>query len=78
VSLSATTAQLLSASRDGDSTTFLGSLCQCFTALSEKFFLTPNLSLSWHNFLGCYKGEEADPTVLQPPISSCREQYGVP
>jgi len=37
-------------SRDGDSTTSLGSLFQCFTTLSvKKFFLISNLNLPWHN-----------------------------
>jgi len=37
-------------SRDGDSSTALGSLVQCLTALSvKKFFLISNLNLPWHN-----------------------------
>ena len=44
-SLSATSTWLLNTSRDGDSTTFMGSLCHCLTALSEKkFSLIPNLN----------------------------------
>ncbi|KAK4829388.1 LOW QUALITY PROTEIN: hypothetical protein QYF61_003728 [Mycteria americana] len=35
---------------DGDSTTSLGSLCQCLTTLSMKtFFPISNLNLPWHN-----------------------------
>lgn len=34
----------------GDSTAFLGSLCQCImTLLEKKFFLVSNLKLLWHN-----------------------------
>lgn len=36
----------LSASRDGDSTSFLGSLFQCFTTLSMIFFFPPNESIT--------------------------------
>ena len=47
--LSATSTCFLNTSRDGDSTTSLGSLCQCLTTLSEKnFFLISNLNLPWH------------------------------
>ena len=49
--LSTTSPQFLNTSRDGDSTTSLGSLCHCSTALSEKkFFLISNLNLHWRNF----------------------------
>jgi len=57
----------LNTSGDGDSTTSLGSLFQCFTALSEKiFFLISNLKLPWRNLRHllsycCYLGEEAEP-----------------
>jgi len=41
---------LLNTSRDGDSTTYLGSLFQFLTALSvNKFFLISNLNLPWCN-----------------------------
>jgi len=47
-SLSATSTWLLHTSRN--STTSLGSLCHCLTALSEKkYFLISNLNLPWHN-----------------------------
>jgi len=46
--LSATSTCFLNTSRDSDSTTSLGSLCQHLTTLSEeKFFLISNLSLPW-------------------------------
>ena len=37
-SLSATSPHFLNTSRDSDSTTSLGSLCHCLTALSEEMF----------------------------------------
>ena len=44
--LSATSTWLLDTSRDSDSTTSLGILCHCLTALPEdKLFLIFNLSL---------------------------------
>ncbi|EOB03656.1 hypothetical protein Anapl_02449, partial [Anas platyrhynchos] len=44
ISLSSTSKRLLKTSRDGDSTTSLGSLFQCLATLSvKKFFLTSNL-----------------------------------
>ncbi|KAK4829075.1 hypothetical protein QYF61_002019, partial [Mycteria americana] len=50
MSLSTTSTHLLNTSRDGDSTTSLGSLLQCLTTLSVKtFFLISNLNLPWHN-----------------------------
>jgi len=46
--LSAISTIFLKPSRDGDSTTYLGSLFQYLTTPSErKFFLIPNLILSW-------------------------------
>jgi len=50
MSLSATSWCFLNTSRDSDSTTSLGSLCQCLTSLSEKkFLLISNLILPWCN-----------------------------
>ena len=47
MSLSATSTRFLNASRDGDSTTSLGSLCQCLTTLSDKkCCLIPSLKSS--------------------------------
>jgi len=44
MALSATSTRLWNTSRDGDSTTSLGSLCHCLTAPSEeKCSLTPGL-----------------------------------
>ena len=57
----------LSISRGSDSTTSLGSLFQCLTTLSEKFFLMLNLNLPWRILrpfpliLSQLHGEEADP-----------------
>ena len=50
MSLSTTSKQFLNTSKDGDSTTSLGSLFQCLTTLSvKKCFLISNLNLPWHN-----------------------------
>ncbi|KAK4820465.1 LOW QUALITY PROTEIN: hypothetical protein QYF61_027747 [Mycteria americana] len=50
MSRSTTSTHLLNTSRDGDSTTSLGSLCQCLTTLSvQKFFLISSLNLPWCN-----------------------------
>ena len=50
MSWSATPKCFLNTSRDGDSTTSLGSLFQCQTTLSvKKFFITASLNLSWRN-----------------------------
>ena len=50
MSLSTTSKQFLNTSRDGDSTTFLGSLFQCLTTLSVKqIFLIANLNFPWYN-----------------------------
>ena len=46
--LSVTSTHLLNTSRDGDSTTSLGSLFQCLITLSvKKFFLISNLNFPW-------------------------------
>ena len=45
-----TSKRFLNTSNDGDSTTSLGSLCQCLTIFSVKtFFLISNLNLPWCN-----------------------------
>ena len=50
MSLSTTSRWFLNTFRDGDSTTYLGSLFQCLTTLSvKKFFLISNLNLPWLN-----------------------------
>ncbi|KAK4810608.1 hypothetical protein QYF61_007345 [Mycteria americana] len=62
--------------RDGDSTTSLGSLFQCLTTLSvKKFSLISNLNLPWHNLrlfplvLSLVNWEKRlTPTSLQPPF----------
>ncbi|KAK4811306.1 hypothetical protein QYF61_023358 [Mycteria americana] len=69
MSQSATSTRLLNTSRDGDSTTSLGSLFQCLTTLSvKKFFpnihskplLTQLEAISSHP-IASYLGEETDP-----------------
>ncbi|KAK4820813.1 hypothetical protein QYF61_007207 [Mycteria americana] len=60
---------------DGDSTTSLGSMFQCLTTLSVKFFLIPNLNVSRRNLrpfplvlsLVTWK-KRPTPTSLQPPF----------
>ena len=51
MSLSATSTWFLNTSRDGDSTTLLGSLFKCVTILSKnKFSQISNLNFPWHNW----------------------------
>ncbi|KAK4829616.1 LOW QUALITY PROTEIN: hypothetical protein QYF61_005743 [Mycteria americana] len=76
MSLSTSSKCLLNTSRDGDSTTSLGSLFQCLTTLLVKtFFLTSNLNLPWRNLrpfplvLSLVNWEKRlTPTSLQPPF----------
>ena len=50
MALSTTSKWFLNTSRDGDSTTSLGSLFQCLTTFCvKKFFLISNLNLPWLN-----------------------------
>ena len=50
MSWSTTSTRFFNTSRDGDSTTSLGSLFQCLTTVSvKKFFLISNLNFPWHN-----------------------------
>ena len=64
MSLSTTSKRFLNTSRDGDSTTSLGSLSQCLTTLSvKKFFPISNLNLPRHNF-------RPFPLVLKSPPRS--------
>jgi len=66
MSLSATSTWSWNTSRDGESTTSLGSLCHCLTTLYEKkCFLISNLKLSWHNL-------RPFPLVLS--LVTCNEQ----
>ncbi|KAK4832220.1 hypothetical protein QYF61_021067, partial [Mycteria americana] len=75
MSLSTTSTRLLNTSRDGNSTTSLGSLFQCLTTLSvNKFFLISNLNPPWCNLrpfplvLSLVTWEKRPtPTWLQPP-----------
>ena len=54
MSWSATSTRFFNTSRDGDSTTSLGSLFQCLTTLSvKKFFWRSNLNLPWCNSTPC-------------------------
>ena len=77
ISRSTTSTHFLNTSRDGDSTTFLGSLFQCLTTLSvKKFFLISNLNLPWCNLrplpliLSLVTWEKRPTlTSLQPPFS---------
>jgi len=51
MSLSTTSTLLLNTSRDGGSTTALGSVLHCLTTLSmNNFFLMSSLNFSWCNF----------------------------
>ena len=50
MSLSIASALPLNTSRDGDSTTLLGSTFQCITTLSEKFFLISKQNIPWYNW----------------------------
>ncbi|KAK4833022.1 LOW QUALITY PROTEIN: hypothetical protein QYF61_027404 [Mycteria americana] len=76
MSLSTTSTRLLNTSRDGDSTTSLGSLFQCLITLSvNKFFPVSNLNLPWHNLrpfslvlLLVALEKRLTPTSLQPPV----------
>ena len=47
MTLSATSTCFLNTSRDGDSTTPLGSLCLCLTTVSEKNFFFPKIISMW-------------------------------
>ena len=66
----------LNTSRDGDSTTSLGSLFQCLTTLSvKKFFLIYSLNLPWRNLrllplvlLLVTREKRPTPASLQPPF----------
>jgi len=69
-SLSATSPRFLDTSRDGDSTTSLGSPSQSNTTLSEKkFFLTSDPILPWHNL---------KPLLLIPSLLSQRRDQPPP
>jgi len=66
MSLSTTSKRFLNTSRDGDSTTSLGSLFQCLTTLSvKKCFLISRLNLPCHNL-------RPFPLVLSPVSSEKR------
>ena len=53
MSLSTTSKRFLNTSRDGDSTTSLGSPFQCLTTLPvKKFFLISSLNLPWDVIIG--------------------------
>jgi len=66
MSLSTTSKWFLNTSRDGHSTTSLGTPCQCLTTLSvKKCFLIFNLNLPWHNL-------RPFPLILSPVTSEKR------
>lgn len=72
---SATSRHPSNASRNGNSTTSLGSLFLWLTSLSaKKFFLALHVNLSWHNcrLLFATWEKRPTPTSLQPPFLSCR------
>ena len=74
------------ASRDGDSTTSLGSLFRCLTTvLIKKFFLIPSLNLCLHNlrpFLSSYQfsleRRDWQPSCYNLLWGSCRVREGLP
>ncbi|KAK4824211.1 hypothetical protein QYF61_012125 [Mycteria americana] len=79
MSLSTTSTRLLNISRDGDSTTSLGSLFPCWTTLSMKtFFLISSLNLPWRNLrpfplvlsLAAVESDEVSP---QPPFLQAQQ-----
>ena len=80
--LSATSTQLLNTSRDSDSTTSLGSLCQCTTTLSEKkCFLISNLKLPWHNlrpYFSPYLGEGASSLLITASFQAVESNKASP
>ena len=70
MSRSATSTHFFNTSRDGDSTTSLGSLLQCLTTLSVyKFFVISNLNLPWRNLR---------PYQSPAPLQSCLAQQRAP
>jgi len=83
---SATSTRLWNTSRDGDSTTSLGSLCHCITALLEKrFFLISDLTPTWSNLrplpliLPLLSGRRGQLPPHPKLLSGhCREQWGLP
>ena len=76
MSLTTTSKHFLNASKGNDSTTFLGSLSQCLTALLEKqYFLMSNLNLLWYSsrlflpdLLLVIWDKRLIPTLPQPPF----------
>jgi len=71
MSLSVST-YFLNMSRDGDSTTSLGSAFQHLTTVSQKkFFLTSNLNLLW--CISTYAGEEVNPHLATTSLQAVLE-----
>jgi len=61
--------KFLNTSRDGDSTTFLGSLFQCLTALSvKKFFLISKSALMQLETVASHQCRKA---CSLPPLQAC-------
>ena len=84
--LSATSTRFWNTSRDGYSTTSLGSLCHCSTTLPEKLFsIISNLNLPWRNLrpflltLSLLPGRSGQPLPRHNlPSGHCREWWGLP
>ena len=77
MSLSATSPRFLNTSRDSDSTTSLGSLCHCITALSEKkCSLIPNLKKleRWRSAL---RGHATRHSMAQPSMMQSKFQIWI-
>ena len=74
MSPSTTSKHSLNTSRDGDSTTSLGSPFQCLTTLLEKrLFLILNLNLPSRPIAVTWE-QRPTPSPPQPPFGSCRAQ----
>ena len=77
---------LLNTSRDGDSTTSLGSLFQCLTTLSVKTIfpnIQPKPPLAQHEAISscpitCYLGEESNPLLATASFQVVVESNKVP
>jgi len=85
MSPSATSTRFSNPSRDGDSTTALGSLVQCLTTLAVKtLFLISSLNLPWHNLrhrLSFYRwlpGSRDQPPLTTPSFQGAVESDKVP
>ncbi|KAK4823949.1 hypothetical protein QYF61_008335 [Mycteria americana] len=81
MSLSTSSKRPLNTSRDGDSTTSLGSLFQCLITLSvKKNFLISSLNLPWRNLrpfplVLSLVGVESDKVSPQPPFLQAKQPH---